>query len=330
MGSPLKTACAVSALGAGSLLLGAITAGATTGPGSAATVTADVAASVAISTLPGTLTPSLGNANNDTAYVDTPSLSKCNVTGTTITTSSCVFGDTTGTKTMVLWGDSHAFMWFPALDAIAKAEHWKLVALLEYGCPVADVSVWNDQTKTPYTACNTFRKNMISKINKLNPNLVVVSEAFDSQAAADKGADNTITTAEWQKDLETTLKDLKSKNMHKVVLGSTISTGDIAQTDPAVCLADNPTAVQKCTIADTAPQKAERLAEQNAATKEKTLYVNVLPWLCPSVAGTYTCSAVIGDPTNGYMVAYYSTGHITETYDLFLTTVLETSLKAFF
>lgn len=95
---------------------------------------ADVAASQSIKTLPANLSPSLGNAAADVATVGTPALRRCDATGVTLSPSKCVFEDTKGSKTMVLWGgDSHAFMWFPAVNAIAKAKHWKFVALIEYG-----------------------------------------------------------------------------------------------------------------------------------------------------------------------------------------------------
>ena len=37
--------------------------------------------------------------------------------------------------------------------------------------------------------------------------------------------------------------------------------------------------------------------------------------------------SVIGDPTDGYRIVYYAAGHLTETYDLFLSGVLAAALK---
>jgi hypothetical protein len=296
------------------------------GPGSPAQIAAGVAHSVSITQLPSNLSPSLSAASTDTAYVDTPSIRPCNTVGTTLKASSCVFGDTKGTKTMVLWGDSHAFMWFPAVNAAAKVAKWKLVALMEFGCPVADISVWNPLTKAPYTTCDTFRKNMISVINKLNPNLVILTESFTSQAANAGGAYNTISTAQWQAALERTLRSLHSRSMKKVILGSTIGSSNPGLAVPSICLSAYPKNVQKCTIADTAAQKAQRASEAAAAKATKVPDVNVLPWLCTSAA-TPACSQVIGDSSNGYRIAYYKTGHLTETYALFLTTVLGDALK---
>ncbi len=316
-------ACVVATAAA---LVGISASGASTSPGNAAQVAADVAASLSIKTLPAKLSPSLGNAATDVATVGTPALSRCDATGVTLNPSRCVFGDTRGSKTMVLWGDSHAFMWFPAVNAIAKTEHWKLVALIEYGCPVADVSVWNPFTKTPYKACDTFRKNMIAAINKLNPSLVIVTEAFSSMAASGGGASNTITTAQWQAALKTTLKELHSKKMRKLVIGATVLSTDPGLDVPVQCLAANVTSIQTCTFSDTAAQQAQRAAESNAAKAESARYINVLPWTCTTATKPVSCSDIIGD-SSGYKVVYYSTGHITETYALWLKTVLGTALK---
>ena len=199
-------------------------AGAGTGGGTASQVAADVKSSLSIKTLPSNLSPPVQDASTDTAYVDTPSLSNCNTTGITIAFAKCIFGDPKGKHTMVLWGDSHAFMWFPAVNAVAKANHWRLVALMKFGCPDADVAVWNPLTKAPYTTCTTFRRNMIAHIDSLRPQLVILTEAFTALGATGNGA-NSITTSAWQSALKKTLSLLHGSGMKKLVLGSTIAAG---------------------------------------------------------------------------------------------------------
>jgi len=299
-------------------------AGTTARTASSSVVTADVRGSLGVETLPTDLTPSVASASTDTALVGTPSLSNCNIVVQAIVVSKCVFGDTSGKHTMFLWGDSHAFMWFPALNAIATAARWKLVTLMAYGCPVADVSVWDNLTNTSYTACDSFRSTVIRIINKLKPTLVVVAEAFTSYAASGHGAPGTISTHQWKTGLERSLALVHAKGMKKVVLGSTVLGGTAS---PPQCLAANPTAVQSCTVMDTPDQQAQRAAEAAAAKADKALYVNTLPWLCSPTTTQPACSPVIGDSMNGYMIVYYSAGHLTETYDLFLQGVLGAALK---
>ena len=207
------------------------TLGATAGAGvhrfapTASVVAADVKASLSIGTLPTNVSPTLPKATTDTALVDTPALSRCNTTTGAINLAACVFGDKSGKHTMVLWGDSHAFMWFPAVNAAAKKARWRLVAAMMLGCPVADVSVWNGLSHTPYTRCDTFRTKMIAAFNKMRPSLVILTEGFTAYAASGNGANNTISLAQWQAALKKTLRLLHAQKMKKVVLGSTISTG---------------------------------------------------------------------------------------------------------
>ena len=37
--------------------------------------------------------------------------------------------------TVVLFGDSHAMQWFPALNGLAKEHDWRLVGLTKAACP---------------------------------------------------------------------------------------------------------------------------------------------------------------------------------------------------
>jgi hypothetical protein len=157
---------------------------ASTGPGTAKQVAALVAAAPSITTLPANVTPSVSAASNDQPSTKYPTVKPCIVGITKMPT--CLFGDTKGTRTMVLFGDSHAYMWFPALDAIAKAAKWKLIMLVGLGCPVADLEVWNIATNAPNSGCPGFRSAMIKRIDKLNPSLVVMSESFYPLNAQDK------------------------------------------------------------------------------------------------------------------------------------------------
>ena len=47
---------------------------------------------------------------------------------------ACGYGDPNGTFTLALVGDSHAAQWFIALDAIAKARHWRLETFAKVRC----------------------------------------------------------------------------------------------------------------------------------------------------------------------------------------------------
>ncbi len=84
-------------------------------------------------TLPTDLTPSLAEAHQD--WGGPPSACSPGTDQTSIP-NTCIFGDSSASRTMVMYGDSHAGMWFDALNVIAKEAHWRLVDLWKGGCPV--------------------------------------------------------------------------------------------------------------------------------------------------------------------------------------------------
>ncbi len=82
--------------------------------------------------------------------------------------TDCLFGDPHGSKTIVLVGDSHAQHWFPALNRAAQQNGWKLYAWTKSACPMAEVTVTNDQVGGAYTACNAWRTSVLQQIRSLN------------------------------------------------------------------------------------------------------------------------------------------------------------------
>ncbi len=94
-------------------------------PASAAQLAKLVAAASQIQRVPHNLDPPLQRVGQD---YGSPS-GRCDPTTNQVEVPSCVFGDPNGTHTVVLYGDSHALMWFKAMNEIATAAHWRLVIL---------------------------------------------------------------------------------------------------------------------------------------------------------------------------------------------------------
>ena len=87
---------------------------------------------------------------------------------------TCEFGDLTATKTVVLYGDSHAVQWFPALEKLAIEKGFKLISLTKSACPSIDVqreSVGAFQMSN----CASWRQNAISRITTAKPDLIILS-----------------------------------------------------------------------------------------------------------------------------------------------------------
>lgn len=88
--------------------------------------------------------------------------------GTTHTEAwTCVYGDPASEQTVVLWGDSHAMQFTPALIELAERRSWRLVAMFRGNCLTAD---------TPYKLpCDIWRANALRRIEAERPSLVVTA-----------------------------------------------------------------------------------------------------------------------------------------------------------
>ncbi len=88
----------------------------------------------------------------------------------------CYFGATDNPRsTVVLFGDSHAAEWFPALDQIANSEHWKLVTLVKPHC---EALMLHDEVSAQMArVCDEWRSLAIEEIKQLHPDLVLISSA---------------------------------------------------------------------------------------------------------------------------------------------------------
>lgn len=220
------------------------------------------------------------------------------------TARQCVFGDTKSHKTVVLFGDSHAVMWLPAMDWIAKADKLRLVLLWTGNCP----AIWDVAgTNVINTACAAFHTSAIRIINSLHPIAVVIGELTEITFHSDG---TPLAEAEWQAGLTTTIKKFRAK----VALIE-----DVVFFNTAVpeCLAANPTNVQACSVPAPNPlHPGQQAAEQAAAKATRATFVKTWPWFCTEI-----CSPIVGNT-----MTYFDIDHITTAYSAYLSKVLRSAL----
>ena len=88
--------------------------------------------------------------------------------------NKCEYGDLTSSKVMVLYGDSHAAQWFPALVEIANRSGYKLISLTKSACPSVD-TVRLDQGGFKMSRCKAWRSNSITRIQQIKPDVLIMS-----------------------------------------------------------------------------------------------------------------------------------------------------------
>lgn len=269
-------------------------------------VLAAVQRAPAIRTLPADLTPSLATTAQDLGFDN----EKCEAGPAADRIEACVFGDRASARKVVLYGDSHAGMWLPAMKEIAERQHWRLQFYGKPACPALRITFWNQQEQRPFGECDRFRDFVTERIRAERPDLVVVTNESFSQK---RGRGQLISPREWQAGLTQTLSVLRRSATHVVVIGDT----PVLDESAPDCLAAHPRDVAACTTTrQAATARVWNGADQAAARATGSGYVPVLPWLCSAV-----CTPVIGNVT-----VYRNRFHITATYARMLTGVLEDAL----
>ena len=86
----------------------------------------------------------------------------------------CTYGKKASPTTIVLYGDSHAAQWFPALQTLASERGFTLISLTKSACPSVD-SPRPDQGAFKNVHCEKWRENSIARIQEIQPAAVIVS-----------------------------------------------------------------------------------------------------------------------------------------------------------
>ena len=86
----------------------------------------------------------------------------------------CEFGDLNSDQTVVLYGDSHAVQWFPALEKLANEKGFKLITLTKSACPSIDV-VRESVGAFKMSNCAAWRESSIKRITAAEPDLIILS-----------------------------------------------------------------------------------------------------------------------------------------------------------
>lgn len=200
-------------------------------------------AAALVEAVPANLTPGLDAARTDTPVVFgdgcNGDLGATPVDGATV--GRCTYGDRDGDRTVVLFGDSHAAQWVPALAALGEDRGFRLVSLTKSACPVADLTVDNRLLGRPYTECDTWRDDVVALLGDLRPDLTIVATTGHYDARAPDGG--AAGSDDWTAALARTLRAVAATSP-TVFLGDTpYPAGDV----PA-CLAEHLTSATDCTL----------------------------------------------------------------------------------
>jgi peptidoglycan/LPS O-acetylase OafA/YrhL len=291
------------------------TATLTTAPPSAADVIASIVAANAATlqqaavtdSVPANLTPSLGSARGDKPVIYTDG---CILSNGQVHAKECVYGDPTSNQLIVLFGDSHAAQWFPALDDMSVRNHWRLEVLTKKGCPTADIPI-ADPARGP--ECGPWRTQVLARLTEEHPDLVIMSAyRYKTTRAAIGGSPDEV----WRNGMQATLEQIRPLATDVMVLGDTPTPLD----DVPGCVASHLRHVTDCMNRRSAAIKPTRLGvELEVATAHDAAFVPTGDWLCAAS----DCPVVIGN-----LLVYRDNSHITTAASMWLQPYLEAAVTA--
>ena len=93
--------------------------------------------------------------------------------------TNCRVGDTSSKRLIVLLGDSHAFMWSPALLVMAHNDGWAVVPLMRFGCTPEK---WFSHRGPGGPICRAWLRWAFRRVRQLHPTVTLLGASVGETA----------------------------------------------------------------------------------------------------------------------------------------------------
>ena len=221
----------------------------------------------------------------------------CHLENGQIIPPECTYGKRNAERKIVLFGDSHAAQWFPALEKMANENGFALTSFTKSACPGPAIRKV-DKGGYKSSDCSNWRDNVYKRIAELKPEAVLVSgmqyfqrpEGYQSRAQW------------WQEGQQKTLMALRGLTPKIVYIADTPH----PKQDIPSCLSSKKS--RDCDNTEKTP----------SITVDGYLLVDPTPWLCGR-----TCPAVLDG-----IVTYRDASHISVEMSTSLSAQMARALRA--
>jgi peptidoglycan/LPS O-acetylase OafA/YrhL len=232
----------------------------------------------------------------------------CLIDGNSTWASRCMYGDLASQRTVVLFGDSHAFQYFSPIERLARRRHWRLVELTKQGCPPADVTVWATFLGRAYPECGAWQRKQLQQMAGARPAMIVVSGSahYGVMDAAGGRLQDAAGLEALGSGYARMLTRLQALTAHVVFLTDSPRPPQYIPD----CVAESLGHLRRCAF-QRGPAVADAKRVRSAVAGVPGVQVlDATPEYCPR----RLCPAVIGN-----VLVYRNSGHITDTYTRTLT-----------
>jgi hypothetical protein len=274
-----------------------------------AQVQAAVAASADVEAVPSDLVPPLADAFAEKPEVFT---NGCVRSWLYVGQDECAYGATTSATRVALVGDSHAAMWFPALERIAAQRQWRLETMGKVTCPLLDLPITSPYLGREYTECTQWRGQILDRLRSERPALIVVS--MSRRYGPEYGF--TVYSREWLDSLTRLVEELRSTGAAVLVLGPVPDPHSFVPT----CLSEHLDSATACSVDRAVALNDAGIAEEERATTAGGGHYAVLTDLFCTAA---RCPVIVGN-----QLVYHDDSHVLPEYVASLTPVLAAMVDA--
>lgn len=208
----------------------------------------------------------------------------------------CNEGDRQATRTVVLYGDSHAGMWLPPLDLLGQVNDFRVVPLMKMGCAPFDVVQLH--RGLPHPTCNPFRAWALRQMRDLQPDVILVAYRSLLEMAP---TDGMTANEAWRTGAASSLGKL-SRLAPRVEVISDVTARDIS---PGDCLTAPGSTMATCTQPEQSVSVTGNALTRTAALRSGARFVDVTDLVCAE----HRCPLVAGG-----VVVYRDGSHISLTW----------------
>lgn len=253
--------------------------------------------------VPSNLRPNLRSAAEDVppVYKD-----GCQASFASTAVPKCIYGVDDAPR-IVLFGDSHAAQWFPAIHRFAESKGYAVESHTKSSCPSVMLDV--DRDGVPYSECSVWRQKVINRINSESPALVLIAnygQVSPTKPTGDYGK-------QWGDALSKTLGALSAPT---AVIADTPNLG----TTPSICLSDRLERAFDCGKSRVeALSGPARPAERHVTANSGTALIDLTDVLCDETF----CAPIIDNA-----LVYRDAHHLTATFSAALSDAVGSQLKA--
>jgi peptidoglycan/LPS O-acetylase OafA/YrhL len=231
----------------------------------------------------------------------------------------CLYGNPEGTRTLILFGDSHALQYFAPLEKLATKNNWRLIVLTKAECSPGEVEIQSMVADREYSQCDAWREKELERIEEAGTRATLVMSgdtaytAYGPEGEKLSGKENADAL---EAGYKATLDRLNRAGLDTVVIRDTPASAE----DVPSCVSEDLEHLESCAFER--PRNWDIEFDVRAAQSTPgTHLIDVTAEICPGEL----CRAVIGNA-----LVYRDKTHLTATFARTLSPWLEEGIRESF